>query len=355
MSLFKNVDEKTALQAKSDAQKIAFAPFIFQAAQALRQLGVLEALYKSSGGLDVPQLSEQLDISEYGLTVLLETGLCAEIVKQEEDAYQLTKTGYFLLKDELTRVNMNFVADVCYEGMGHLKASVEQGKPVGLKVFGDYDTIYPALSQLPETAKKSWFEFDHYYSDIAFPAALPLLFSKPCKHIVDVGGNTGKWAIMVAKYNPDVKVTIVDLPPQLAMAKENIAAAGLSDRIHLQPANVLEDHGFIPADADVVWMSQFLDCFSEPEITAILNKVKSGLSPEAYIYILETFWDHQRFEAAALSLINTSLYFTALANGNSRMYRAQHMLRCVEDASLKVDIEHKEVGIVHTLWGCKPA
>ena len=35
-------DEKSALQAKYDAQKIAFGPIMFQAARALRDLGILE-------------------------------------------------------------------------------------------------------------------------------------------------------------------------------------------------------------------------------------------------------------------------------------------------------------------------
>jgi len=34
-------DKKSALQAKFDAQKIAFAPIMFQAAKALRDLGIL--------------------------------------------------------------------------------------------------------------------------------------------------------------------------------------------------------------------------------------------------------------------------------------------------------------------------
>ena len=35
----------------------------------------------------------------------------------------------------------------------------------------------------------------------------------------------------------------------------------------------------------------------------------------------EPIWDKQRFEAAAYSLQATSLYFTCIANGNSKMYR----------------------------------
>ena len=48
-------------------------------------------------------------------------------------------------------------------------------KAEGLKVFGNWETIYPALSTLPEEVKNSWFEFDHLYSDSGFPKEIKIL------------------------------------------------------------------------------------------------------------------------------------------------------------------------------------
>ena len=44
MSFTYGSDKKSAVQAKHDAQKIAFAPIMFQAAKALRDLGILKYL-----------------------------------------------------------------------------------------------------------------------------------------------------------------------------------------------------------------------------------------------------------------------------------------------------------------------
>ena len=35
------------------------------------------------------------------------------------------------------------------------------------------------------------------------------------KKILDIGGNTGKWAIASARYEQDIQITIMDLPGQL--------------------------------------------------------------------------------------------------------------------------------------------
>ncbi|MDR2430571.1 MAG: SAM-dependent methyltransferase, partial [Puniceicoccales bacterium] len=59
------------------------------------------------------------------------------------------------------------------------------------------------------------------------------------------------------------------------------------------------------------------------------------------------------FEAAAFSLNAGSLYFTCLANGNSRFYRADAMKACIEKAGLRVEREIDNIGIgSHTLCIC---
>ncbi len=62
---------------------------------------------------------------------------------------------------------------------------------------------------------------------------MPVIFRNTPGHILDIGGNTGKFAIKCASHNPDVKVTILDLPGQLAKAETNIADAGYTDRVDL--------------------------------------------------------------------------------------------------------------------------
>ena len=54
---------------------------------------------------------------------------------------------------------------------------LEEGKPTGLKHFGDWPTIYEGLSSLPAQVQKSWFGFDHYYSDHSFDEAFDIVTS----------------------------------------------------------------------------------------------------------------------------------------------------------------------------------
>ena len=351
-----NLDPFNALQAKTEAQKLSFAPIVFHTARTLRDLGVLKALDEAGEqGLNAQDISVKTGVSEYGVKVLLDMALSAHIVLWDKPNYRMANLGFYLLHDGMTEANMDFTADVCYAAMMHLTEAIQNGTPAGLKELGDWETIYQGLSQLPEKAKESWFKFDHFYSDRSFPILLEKVFQKQPKSLVDIGGNTGKWAMQCCHYDSDVEITIVDLPQQLEMAMANAKEQGFDHRVTPYPANMLDKQQALPTGADVWWMSQFLDCFSPMEILSILKRVRSHMSEQATVYILELFWDSQKYDAASYSLNATSLYFTCLANGNSRFYRSEDFLEIVAEAGFEVVTRTDDIGLGHTLLELKAA
>jgi ubiquinone/menaquinone biosynthesis C-methylase UbiE len=347
-------DKKSAVQAKFDAQKIAFGPIMFQAARSMRTLGIFENLHKErKNGMLIKEVADSCNLSVYGAKVLLEAGISLDMVYVREDRFYLTKTGWFFLNDPLTIANTDFVHDVNYKGFYALDKSIETGKPEGLKEFGDWTTVYEALSQLPPKVQDSWFAFDHYYSDEAFPEVLPILFENSPGKVLDVGGNTGKFSMSAARFNPNVQMTILDLPGQLEKAQVEIDSKGLTDRIELIPINLLDHSIAYPTGYDIVWMSQFLDCFSKIDIIELLRKAAKAINEEGEIYILETLWDRQKYPASTYSLHATSLYFTCVANGCSQMYHTDDMIEVIDAAGLILDKTWDNIGIGHTLLRCK--
>ena len=344
-----------AIDAIQEAEKIAFAPFVFQATVSLRKLGVLNLIFdkRRKGGITIDEISKELSVSSYGLGVLLEIAESSDIViKDDSGRFELTTTGYFLNYNETVNVNINFTNDVCYQGLFHLNEAVKTGKPEGLKELGEWNTIYEALSQLPPKVQKSWFEFDHHYSDAIFNDALEMVFKSQPKTIFDIGGNTGKFAISSCKYNEDVSVKIIDLPGQLNIALANVKKEGFENRVSGYEIDWLKDNPEIPTGADTIWMCQFLDCFSEDEILKILTTCVKSMDNTTQLLIMETFTDRQRFDNAKFVLEATSLYFTVMANGNSKMYPADVFLKLIDKAGLVLK-EDIAVGEYHTILVCK--
>jgi len=342
-----------AVVALQEAQKIAFAPFVFQTTVSLRRLGVFDYIFDEKRPVSQSEISKALSISEYGLSVLLEIAESAEIVLKDEDSnYELTKIGYFLNSNKMTEVNLNFTQDVCYQGLFHLEDTIKSGKPEGLKEFGDWNTIYEGLSQLPTHVQNSWFAFDHFYSDEIFGETLKIIFKSSPKTIFDIGGNTGKFAMLCCEYNQDVHVKIFDLPGQLQKALANAKDKGLKNRISGQEIDWLSENPKLHEGADIIWMSQFLDCFSKEEILKILSTGVSAMNTDTELIIIETYTDRQKFGNAKFTLEATSLYFTALANGNSKMYKSTELIELCQQAGLTID-QDIAIGEFHTMFICK--
>lgn len=343
-------DNLKALEAMDRAHLIAFAPYVWEASKLLIEKGILGQIDKSgTKGIKQAEMQVHTDLSPYALRVLLEAGLGIGLVYRKGDDYFLAKTGYFILKNEMTRVNYEFMRDVCSPGAHTMEACLADGRPHGLKPLGDWDTLYQGLSVMPEPARTSWLNFDHFYSDNTFEAALKIVFGSKPKKILDIGGNTGKWSLQALSYDAAVHMGIVDLPGQLAMAEQNLDAAGFKGRVSYYDHNVLDNSLRLPEGYDIIWMSQFLDCFADQEIVDILRKCHDVATAGTKIFINETFWDRQKFETSAFALQMTSLYFTNIANGNSQMYDSAVFYKLIDAAGFKIVKEYDNIGLSHTI------
>lgn len=346
-------EQLTALQAQRLAQEIAFGPIVFQVSRLMLKFGIFRLLSERREGLTIDEISTETKLSRYAAQVLLESSLTIGTILIQGDLYILAKAGWFLLNDKMAQVNIDFNHDVNYLGLYNLEEALVNGRPEGLKVFGEWPTIYEGLSNLPENVQKSWFGFDHYYSDCSFEQALTIVFNNQPKNLLDVGGNTGRWAMKCVDYSKEVDVTIMDLPQQLEMMKQQTTGKPGADRIHGHGANLLDKSVPFPKGFDVIWMSQFLDCFSEEEVTSLLTRAAQSMHSDSSLFIMETFWDRQKFETASYCLAQISLYFTAMANGNSKMYHSDDMIRCIRKAGLEVKETFDDLGLGHSILQCK--
>lgn len=349
-----NASRLTAVEAKSWAQALAFGPFAFHAARAMRDLGVLEQLDDAGkSGLPLEDVARRCGLSRYAASVLLDMGVHLGLAYQAQERWFLGKVGYFILHDEMTRVNFDFTGDVCCQALPFLSESLLQGKPAGLHTLGPWPLLYDGLSALPEPARRSWFAFDHFYSDHVFQEMLPIVFDRPVDRLMDVGGNTGRWAVQCLEHDEAVNVLLVDLPLQIRRAREELSAHPAHARLEFLERDVLSSDCVLPGDSDVIWMSQFLDCFSAEQIVSILRLARGAMTDDTRLFITELFPDRQRHEAAAFSLDAISLYFTCVASGHSRMYHHDEFCTLLESAGLVVEQQWDHVGIGHSVVCCR--
>ncbi len=345
--------ELSGFEALCVAHQITCYPFVFQAVVCLDRFGFFKVLDEAEDGLTLGEFCSRLELNDYAVRVLLEVASRFHILLKEGNKYKLSKIAYFLLHDEMVRVNLNFAEDVCYRGLFALPESLKLERPVGLKKLGPWSDVYRGLKFLPPDIQKSWFDFDHFYSDQSTHEAIKILCRRNPKRICDIGGNTGKFEIACCKALENTLITVLDLPEQCEIINRNVAEAGFADRVVTVPFDLLSSLPFPEINADSWWISQVLDCFSEAQVKMILNGISKKLGAEDRLYILEPLIGNQPFETGDQCLSAFSLYFSAIATGKSRFFSKDDILNLITDSGLEAEEIIDGLGTGHSLIVCK--
>ena len=102
-------------------------------------------------------------------------------------------------------------------------------------------------------------------------------------HLVDVGGGNGANIIRLARGYPRLKASVFDSPTVCEIARANIAAAGLSDRLGAVPGNCFADP--FPTGADCILFCHFFTIWSEERNRELLRKAHAALEPGGAVMI----------------------------------------------------------------------
>jgi hypothetical protein len=105
------------------------------------------------------------------------------------------------------------------------------------------------------------------------------------KHLLDLGGGPGTYAIHFCLKNSGLKGTVYDLKTTRPFAEKTIARFGLTERIAFQDGNYVQEG--IRGTFDVAWLSQILHGEGPEEAQRIIQKAVSALEPGGQILVHE--------------------------------------------------------------------
>jgi len=111
--------------------------------------------------------------------------------------------------------------------------------------------------------------------------------------LCDVGGATGLLSIEVAKRHPHLHCTSFDLPPVEPIAKKQIAAAGLQDRVSTAAGDFFRDP--LPK-ADVITMGMILHDWNLENKKRLIRAAYEALPPGGAFIVIEALIDDARRE-----------------------------------------------------------
>jgi SAM-dependent methyltransferase len=208
-----------------------------------------------------------------------------------------------------------------------------------------YDNIPPDKASIFYSAMRSM----STYTATALAGAIDFA---PVKNILDIGGGTGVYGIVLCRTFPHVYATVYDLPTVCPATRDAIDAAGLRDRITVTPGDFLVDDD-LPSGHDLALLSAVLHNWDPNTGSRLLRKVYSALEPGGRVVICEQFVanDHTGPLEAALASLHMLVETAGGANYTEAEYRGW-----VEAAGF-TDVEFVELdaaGANGALIGHKP-
>jgi SAM-dependent methyltransferase len=127
----------------------------------------------------------------------------------------------------------------------------------------------------------------------------------PFRHLLDIGGGPGTWAIAFLRAAPSARATLFDLPHTMPIARKHIAAAGLQSRVRFV-AGDLESGQALPPGADLAWISAIVHMNSRAENRRLFRKTRAALVEGGRVLIRDVVMRESRTAPAggALFAIN---------------------------------------------------
>jgi hypothetical protein len=103
------------------------------------------------------------------------------------------------------------------------------------------------------------------------------------RHLLDLGGGPGTYAIHFCLANPALRATVYDLPTTEPFALRTIGRFGLLDRITFMPGNYVDEE--IKGSYDIAWLSQILHGEGPDDCERMIQKTVSVLESGGLILI----------------------------------------------------------------------
>lgn len=249
---------------------------------------------------DADQLARSLGLDLRGATLLLNACVAVGLLQKRGDRFtNSSESAAFLVPGQPGDLSaaLRYNRDV-YQAWGKVTQLARTGAPVE----------DPQLHLGDDPARTRNFVMSMHGKALAMAQpVMPLLNVQGRKRLLDVGGGPGTFSVLLAKANPDIHCTVLELPSIAAIAKDLIAAQGQSDRVSLLPGDYHTTS--FPDGNDVILFFGMMHQESVDTIGDLLSRAYQALNPGGLVYVMDMMTDvtHTSPPFSAMFAVNMAL------------------------------------------------
>ena len=267
------------------------------------------------------EIAKKLDAAPNAVERLLNGLVAMELLSKADDTYSNTPSSLKLLSKDSPKYLGHIIMHHHHlvESWSQLDQSVKSGQPIRER---------SSFSQ--EEWRESFLMGMFNMAMSMAPLLVPRVDLSSRRHLLDLGGGPGTYAIHFCRQNPQLKATVFDLPTTQPFAEKTIERFDLSDRIDFVGGNYVEDE--IKGVYDAAWLSHILHGEGPDECQRIIQKTVAALEPGAIIIIHEFILDNSMDGPLFPALFSLNML---LGTDSGQAYSEQQLMDMLAAAGVK--------------------
>ena len=228
------------------------------------------------GSLTADETAQKIDGAVNGVERLLNALVAMELLDKTDGQFSNTPSAQTLLSKDSPKYLGHIIMHHHHllESWSTLDQAVKSGKPQRTRSSHSKD-------EWRESFLMGMFNMAMGMA----PHIIPAIDVSSRKHLLDLGGGPGTYAIHYCLANDGLNATVYDLPTTRPFAESTIGRFKLADRIDFMDGNYLEDP--VEGHYDVAWLSHILHGEGPDDCRMIIKKAVAALEPGGMIIIHE--------------------------------------------------------------------
>lgn len=281
-----------------------------RALQSALELGLIDDLLRQSSA-DFAALAARSRIDPRGLRLLLGM-LCANQVIEERDGRFAVSAAFGTALDyrDLLEAKLDFASLVAPDFLGMFSTLL-----VAPQRFFETSTIFDLFSYercfepTPENvmATRRWMHFTTVLTRYEAQACIDHHDFASSRRLLDVGGNSGEFALRICRAHAGVQASVFDLPLVCDIGMEHLRGEPESARIAFVKAGRARDD--FPSGFDTVCFKSMLHDWPDREVGQFLENAYRALDPGGTLLIFERGLFDPKSQPIPYSMIPIMLFF----------------------------------------------
>ncbi len=264
------------------AEEVLQVAWSFQRASVLTAAADLNVFSVLDGKpMTAEALAGKLGADLRAMTILLDALAALEFVTKQGDDYSISEDMAKLLSDKSERNILPMVRHLanCLSRWSQLAKVTQSGKPAER----------PASIRGEAADQSDFIGAMHNFSAPVAAEVVGRLKPLKCNHVLDIGGASGTWTMAFLDAVPEARATLFDLPDVIAMAKQRLSDAGLSDKVTLVPGDFYADD--LPSGVDLAWLGAICHQNSRRQNRELFVKIYKALADDGVVVIRDVVMD----------------------------------------------------------------